>query len=104
VLQSLDALPEGLRQAYLANIVVVGGTSLLPGFVERLESELRAAVDEDTVIRVARAEDPVKNVWVGGARLASNEVALRSVMVTRQEWAENGEAWVRRRFAGKKGR
>ncbi|KAK1050484.1 Actin- protein 6 [Friedmanniomyces endolithicus] len=104
VLQSLDALPEGLRQAYLANVVVVGGTSLLPGFVERLESELRAAVDEATVIRVARAESPVKNVWMGGARLAADEAALRAVMITRQEWAENGEGWVRRRFVGKKGR
>ncbi|TKA60544.1 hypothetical protein B0A55_11533 [Friedmanniomyces simplex] len=104
VLQSVNALPEGLRQAYLANILVVGGTSLLPGFVERLEAELRSAVDEDTVIRVARAEDPVGNVWSGGARLAADEAAVRGVMVTRQEWAENGEGWVRRRFAGKKGR
>ncbi|KAK0264578.1 Actin- protein 6 [Friedmanniomyces endolithicus] len=103
VLQSLDALPEGLRQAYLANIVVVGGTSLLPGFVARLEGELRASVDEGTVIRVARAESPVKNVWMGGVRLATDEAALRAVVVTRQEWAENGEGWVRRRFAGKKG-
>lgn len=36
VMQSLSGLPPGLWPAMLANIVVVGGNSLLKGFVERL--------------------------------------------------------------------
>ena len=36
VLQSLSGLPQGLWPAMLANIVVVGGNSLMDGFMERL--------------------------------------------------------------------
>jgi len=104
ILQSINALPTGLRQAFLANIVVVGGSSNIPGFVERLDAELRCMVDVDMVVRVAKAEDPVKNAWLGGARMAQNEEVMKSVAVTRKEYLENGEGWVRRKFAGKVGR
>ena len=104
LLQSIDSLPAGLHQAFLANILVTGGTSLLPGFLERLEASVRQLVDEDTLVRVARAKDPVKNAWMGGARMAQSPEMLGSVMVTRQEWMEHGEGWVRRKFAGKVGR
>ena len=36
VMQSLRMLPEGLWPAMLANVVVVGGSSLFTGFMERL--------------------------------------------------------------------
>jgi actin-related protein 6 len=36
ILQSLSVLPTGLHPVFLANILVVGGNALLPGFVERL--------------------------------------------------------------------
>ncbi|KAI5294562.1 Actin- protein 6, partial [Ascosphaera atra] len=36
VMQSLAVLPTGLHPAFLANVLVVGGTSLLPGFMNRL--------------------------------------------------------------------
>ena len=36
ILESLSVLPTGLHPAFLANILVVGGNCLLPGFMERL--------------------------------------------------------------------
>ena len=36
VMQSLKMLPEGLWPAMLANVVIVGGSSLFAGFMERL--------------------------------------------------------------------
>lgn len=36
VLQSLSVLPTGLHPAFLANVLVVGGNSLIPGFMKRL--------------------------------------------------------------------
>jgi actin-related protein 6 len=104
VLQALAAVPKGLWQVFLANAVVVGGTSRIPGFVDRLERELRMRVDDGLVVRVARAEDPVKNAWLGGARLAQDEDVLKNFMVTRAEYLEHGEVWTRRKFAGKSGR
>ncbi|EME77229.1 uncharacterized protein MYCFIDRAFT_217015 [Pseudocercospora fijiensis CIRAD86] len=104
VLQSLEAIPKGLWQAFLANILVVGGTSKLPGFVERLEADLRSRIDDQFTVRVAAPEDPLKNAWLGGARLAQNEDLLKSMVVTRAEYMEHGDGWTRRKFAGKVGK
>jgi actin-related protein 6 len=104
ILQSLDVLPKGLWQAFLTNIVVVGGTSKLPGFVERLEADLRTKLPEDFALRVGQPEDPVKHAWSGGARLAQNEEAMKQLVVSRAEYMEHGDVWVRRKFAGKLGR
>ncbi len=101
ILQSIYSLPQGLWQPFLANILVVGGSSKFAGFMGRLESELRSRVSEDYIVRVAQAQDPVKNVWLGGARLAQNEDVLKERVVTRQEYLEHGDLWTRRRFAGK---
>jgi actin-related protein 6 len=101
ILQSIYSLPRGLWQPFLADILVVGGSSEFPGLVERLEAELRKAVSEDFIVRVARAADPVKNTWLGGARLAQNREVLKEMVVTRQEYLEHGDVWTRRRFAGK---
>jgi actin-related protein 6 len=104
ILQSLDVLPKGLWQAFLANIVVVGGTSKLPGFVQRLEADLRTRLPEAFVLRVGQPEDPIKHAWSGGARLAQNEEAMKQLVVSRHEYLENGDVWVRRKFAGTLGR
>ena len=36
ILQSLSVLPPALHAAFLANVLVVGGNGLIPGFMERL--------------------------------------------------------------------
>jgi len=104
ILQSIYSLPEGLWQPFLANLLVTGGSSKFPGLIERLESELRSLVSEQYLVRVAQAKDAIKNAWLGGARLAMNEDVLNSFVVTRQEYAEHGDLWTRRKFAGKTNR
>lgn len=101
ILQSIYTLPKGLWQPFLANIQVVGGSSKFPGLMERLESELRAMVSDEYLICITRAQDPLKNVWLGGARLAKNEDVLKDLVVTRHEYLEHGDLWTRRKFAGK---
>jgi actin-related protein 6 len=101
VLQSLAALPESVKAAMLSNVLVVGGNSLIPGFMERLTAELRATVTEDYPVRVSRAPDPIKSTWLGGARLATDRQALRDRVVTRAEYEEHGWSWLQRRFMGK---
>ena len=41
----------------------------------------------------------IKSTWLGGARLAGNKVALKELLVTRQEYQEYGSAWLLKRFA-----
>ncbi|KAJ5128483.1 hypothetical protein N7526_006649 [Penicillium atrosanguineum] len=100
ILDSLSVLPAGLHAAFLANVLVVGGNAAIPGFMERLETELRQVASSDCVVRVHRATDPVRSTWLGGVRLANNREELGRVSITRQEYQEHGSGWAGRHFAG----
>ncbi|KAF9887664.1 Actin- protein 6 [Aspergillus nanangensis] len=100
VLQSLSVLPTGLHPAFLANVLVVGGNALLPGFMDRLETELRQAASAECVVRVRRPEDPIRFTWLGASRLATNKDELQKYAITRQEYQEHGSSWAGRKFSG----
>ena len=100
VMESLGVLPEALKTAMLANIVVVGGNSLITGFVERLESELRSLVPTDYLLNVTKAEDPIKHSWLGAARFASQPALLKQVLVEKAEYDERGSTWLAKKFSG----
>ncbi|KAL6702762.1 Actin-related protein 6 [Coniothyrium glycines] len=99
VMDALRALPEALRVGLLANIVVVGGNALIDGLVPRLESELRSIVPSEYILNVARAEDPVRHTWLGGARLASQPHLLKEVLITKAEYDEKGSGWLAKIFS-----
>lgn len=99
ILQSLSHIPRSLWQGFLGNILLAGGNSLIKGMVERVEREVRARVPVEYVVRVKRAGDPIKNAWLGGARLASRKDVVKEVVVTREEYLENGAVWAGRQFA-----
>lgn len=100
VVQSLSVVPEALKVGLLANIVVVGGNSLIAGFMERLEAELRSLVPSEYVLKVARAEDAIKHSWLGAARFASQPESVKGVMVSRAEYDEKGSTWLGKVFSG----
>ncbi|KAL8996712.1 MAG: hypothetical protein Q9169_003827 [Polycauliona sp. 2 TL-2023] len=99
VLQSLSGLPPGLWPAMLANIVVVGGNCLIDGFMKRLEMEIRQLAPTECVVRIAKATEPIKATWLGGAYLAADPAVLKTTQVTRQEYLEHGSGWLSRVFA-----
>ncbi|KAF3036170.1 Actin- protein 6 [Didymella heteroderae] len=102
VMESLSILPEALRVGLLANVVVVGGNSLIEGFMPRLEAELRTLVPSEYLLNITRGEDPVKHAWLGAARFASQPELLREVLVSKAEYDEKGSTWLARRFAGER--
>jgi actin-related protein len=80
-----------VQAALLQNIVVEGGTTQLPGFVERLEAELRAVLPSAVNFNVHAPADRALSVWSGGSHLASAKAeALRGVWLTRAEYDEHG--------------
>ena len=95
---SLSAVPLGLWPGFLANIVVVGGNANIPGFVQRLEMEIRSLAPAECIVRVGKAVDPIISTWQGGAALAQDAGALKSLSVTKQEYEEHGAGWVARKF------
>ncbi|KAK5193835.1 Actin-related protein 6 [Exophiala xenobiotica] len=100
VLQSLSVLPPLVQATMLSNVLVVGGCANMPGFVERIEAELRMRVKTEWAVRVRKMQDPFTSTWLGGARMSSRSPeVVREYGVTREEYLEHGSAWVARRFA-----
>lgn len=99
-MQSIENVPERYRNLLLANIVVVGGNANIPGFLERLEMELRPLAPVEAVVRIVKPENPVTYTWQGGVALAKNKVELRKRQVTRAEYLEYGSMWCVKKFAG----
>ncbi|GJD01460.1 actin-like protein arp-6 [Colletotrichum higginsianum] len=97
IMQSLSELPIGLWPGLLANIVVVGGNALFPGFIQRLEKELVKRVPDACIVRVAHPVNPITSTWEGGANLAKHP-DIHKFSVTKQEYEEYGAAWVARKF------
>jgi actin-related protein 6 len=98
VMQSLSVLPRALQASLLSNILVVGGNAKMPGFVQRVQREVRMQAPSEFVVRARKMEDPVTSAWLGGARMAGNREVVRRVGVSREEYFEHGSAWVGRRF------
>ncbi|KAI4730560.1 actin-related protein-like protein 6 [Aureobasidium sp. EXF-10728] len=102
ILQSLQCLPELLWQPMLANILLVGGNTLIPGFVQRVQTGVTMLAPEDMLVRVRRAEDPITSTWQGGCRMSNDKDLLKNILITRQEYQEHGPNWVTRQFATKR--
>ncbi|KAH8050497.1 hypothetical protein JL720_15353 [Aureococcus anophagefferens] len=81
-----------------ANVVVAGGTTLLPGFPERLATELlrlRKTSTHRVKVKIVAPPDRHRRVWTGGSLLASLE-HFPDMCTTRDEYAELGPAAVHR--------
>ena len=98
VLESLRCLPHGLWPGLLANILVVGGNSLLEGFTKRLHEEITKLVPDSCIVRVMRPPNPITTTWLGGANMVRHG-HLDSLAITKQEYEEYGSAWLARKFA-----
>ncbi|KAI9668776.1 MAG: Actin- protein 6 [Alyxoria varia] len=110
VIQSLSRLPPGLWPVMLGNMLCVGGTSQLAGFAERLEEEMRGLCPVEVAdgVRARRPPDCIRATCNGGRRMVESLCAkegrgtegLRDIVVTKEEYRENGAQWAARKFAG----
>ena len=98
VIQSLEHLPPGIWPAMLSNVLLVGGNAQLPGFVSRLETELRSVVPSECPVGIRCPENPVTYTWLGGTRLASDPATLKAHVVTREDYLEHGPTWTAQQF------
>merc|ERR1712232_677668 len=82
VYDSIQKCEVDLRKNLYRNIVLCGGSTLFPGFEERLEKELKALTSYE--INLVAPKDRGHTVWRGGAVLASLP-AFQNSWVSKQE-------------------
>jgi actin-related protein len=85
-----------IRRELYKNVVLSGGTTLFPGFTERMFKELTALAPTTMRINVIAPPERKHSVWIGGSILASLST-FQSMWITKQEYYESGPAIVHRK-------
>ena len=78
-----------VRKDLYHNIVLAGGTTLIPGFVDRLKKELSALAPPTMHIQISASPDRAISSWVGGSILASSG-EFPGQLMTLQQYQECG--------------
>lgn len=99
VTQAVEACEPDVRADLYANVLLVGGNCLFPGFRARFEMELRPMVASDYDVCVRMEDDPIVTTFRGGVRaVTDNSVSLD--FVTRERYREVGTEGLLRQMFG----
>jgi actin-related protein len=85
-----------IRKDLYANIVLSGGTTMLPGFAERMQKEMTSLAPAAMKIKVIAPPERKYSVWIGGSILASLSTS-KSKWISKQEYDESGPSIVHRK-------
>eukprot|EP01083_Nonionella_stella_P052994 140398_1 len=104
--ESVDTLINGvimkcdhdIHKDLYGGICVFGGTSLLPGFPERLKKEVAKRASEEHTVNVIAPPERKYSVWIGGSILASLST-FEGLWVPKNEYDEAGPSIVHRKCA-----
>ncbi|KAJ5070114.1 actin [Anaeramoeba ignava] len=85
-----------IRKNLYENIVLSGGTSMLPGLADRLQKEITQLAPQYVKVNITNPSERKFSVWIGGSMLASLST-FSSMWVTKDEYDESGPPIVHRK-------
>ncbi|NXI17893.1 ACL10 protein, partial [Irena cyanogastra] len=96
--QSLGTVPEHARRHVLGNIVLAGGSSMFPGFPERMCLELNLLF-RGAGVHVEVLANPKRGTaaWAGGS-MAASLTSFQHAWMTKGEYQEHGAEYVHAKF------
>lgn len=103
VWDTISKCERDTRRTLLSNIVVAGGSTMFPGFGDRLTKELKtyAPSGAQTGIRVVTGKTPLNSVWIGGQIFASLRAMQEDQWVSIEDYDERGPAYIHEKMAVK---
>ena len=96
IYHSISKCTADSQKTLYSNIVLSGGTTLLPGFADRLKKELKHLVAPDTTVKIIAPPERANSAWIGGSILASLE-HFEKMWILRKEYDEHGPNIVHRK-------
>ncbi|CAL8078965.1 unnamed protein product [Orchesella dallaii] len=98
VYESIQQCDPQIQEALYSNIVLCGGTSMLPGIVDRLEREIRTLAPQNMAEHVKIFADPDRTnlTWKGGS-MAASLAGFPDICISKQEYDEVGSSIVHRK-------
>lgn len=94
--QSLMKNDIDTRRDLFCNVIVSGGSTMFPGFVNRLQKELKKLIPLNQKVRVLDIPERLYSVWIGGSIIASLST-FQNWWISKEEYEENGPAIVHRK-------
>lgn len=85
-----------LRKTLYSNIVLAGGSTLFPGFGDRLLNELRHLAPKDIKIKISAPPERKYSTWMGGSIFASL-TTFKKMWISSEEYDEDGASVVFRK-------
>uniref|UniRef100_A0A7M4FQW9 Actin related protein 6 n=1 Tax=Crocodylus porosus TaxID=8502 RepID=A0A7M4FQW9_CROPO len=97
IVYSIQNLPEEMQPHFFKNIVLTGGNTLIPGFRDRVYSEVRCLTPTDYDVSVVLPENPITYSWEGGKLISEND-DFEDMVVTREDYEEHGHSICEEKF------
>lgn len=91
IVDAVDKCDIDHRRELLANIVITGGTTLMEGFAERLDHELRGVLPITSRVNIIAEDERDYSVWIGGSVLSGLE-AFHETWVFSEEFLSVDDA------------
>mmetsp|Transcript_6559 Transcript_6559/g.11423 ORF Transcript_6559/g.11423 Transcript_6559/m.11423 type:complete len:401 (-) Transcript_6559:38-1240(-) len=86
---TLQKMDIDTRKDMWGNLLLSGGTTLLPGFSDRLELEMKKLAPPTMRIKIIAPPERKYSVWIGGSILASLST-FQQLWITKDEYDEDG--------------
>ena len=85
-----------IRRDLFSNVVLSGGSTMLPGIGERMTKELSALAPSTVRIKVITPPERKYSVWIGGSILSSL-TTFQQMWISKAEYDEAGPTIVHRK-------
>lgn len=89
VVKAIEQCPMDMRKEMSRRIYLSGGTTLMVGFPERLEVELRQLLMPRSEVQVHGSENRQHAAYIGASVLASL-ASFEKSLISLEDWSENG--------------
>mmetsp|Transcript_631 Transcript_631/g.1027 ORF Transcript_631/g.1027 Transcript_631/m.1027 type:complete len:187 (-) Transcript_631:42-602(-) len=90
LLNAIQKADIDLRKTLYSSIYLAGGTTMMPGFGERLLSDLRKMSPKEIKIKITAPPERKLTCWLGGSIL-STLAAFKNMWIKKQEYEDEGK-------------
>ena len=95
VYSAIQSCDIHIRSMMLSNVVLAGGSTMIPGLAERLSKELDAISPATVRVKVIASPERKYSVWIGGSILASLST-FQQMWFSKQAYDESGPYGIKR--------
>ncbi len=96
LVHSIQKADLDLRKTLYSNIVLAGGSTLFPGFGDRLLNEVKTLAPKDIKIKITAPPERKYSTWMGGSILASL-TTFKKMWISKKEYEEDGDIAVNKK-------